>query len=388
MFYRIPSLGGLSPFVSLLSLALLAHNIDAASSGVINYGGDVPIGSKLVQVHVIYRHGDRNPKSPYPKSHYHDLKSWPGGWGELTDTGILQQIKLGILLKALYGPQNYGLLPEEFNVKIYKSVTTDVDRTIMSLIANQAGLWRSLKGKGIHEPDVQWNPTPFRVIADNKYDTIFGQNCSKAEKLVDMFRDERFEQLKNENLQLFQYAQENSGYEIMTHPTQICWLYDTLTVELLRKGIIPEWANALYPEPLESFLMEYLKAGSLTEEMRRLTGGPLLKTIITAMKNLTMGKDTIKMYAYSAHETSIYDVLAALCSPPKKPPGYTATLLFELFQYQNSFFLRILYRPGPDQTAFPMKIPGCGEQYICSLKKFEEITQHVLPKDLVAECTV
>ncbi|XP_071448569.1 lysosomal acid phosphatase-like [Hetaerina americana] len=386
MHYRDRKMLTFGQKVGRLSLVLVLCGLSPARSAPTIYGGDVPHGSKLVQISVLFRHGDRNPKSIYRKSEFSDIKHWPEGWGELTLTGMKQHERFGQALKAMYGPKGYGLLPLEYNLKDYQVVSTDKDRSIMSAMANNAGLWHPPRGKGINDPDIQWTAVPVNVIADNKYDTIFGQYCPRAHELVTMYRDKRFQTIKDQNYELFAYAEEHSGYEVLTYPTRINWLYDTLGIEKLKKGKIPAWAEKLYPQPLQSFITEYYKEGTTTEELKRLTGGPLLKRVISTMTNITEGKEALKMYAYSAHGKNVYDVLAALGTPPKKQPGYTAAILFELFQHQDSYIVRVLYRPGPDQPAVPVAIPGCQSRQICSLKRFIEVTANVIPKDLIAEC--
>ena len=45
----------------------------------------------LLQVHLLYRHGDRTPIAAYPTDPYKNY-SWPGGWGQLTVAGRDEQV--------------------------------------------------------------------------------------------------------------------------------------------------------------------------------------------------------------------------------------------------------------------------------------------------------
>ena len=49
----------------------------------------------------IYRHGDRSPSSSYPTSPV-DQSYWVNGYGQLTQRGRIEQIKLGKYLRERY----------------------------------------------------------------------------------------------------------------------------------------------------------------------------------------------------------------------------------------------------------------------------------------------
>lgn len=90
----------------------------------------------LVQVHLVFRHGDRTPISPYPKDPYKNY-NWPGGLGQLTNAGKRRHHELGAWLRSRY----QGWLSEQYDNHQIVVRSTDTDRTLMSAMANLAGVY-------------------------------------------------------------------------------------------------------------------------------------------------------------------------------------------------------------------------------------------------------
>lgn len=122
---------------------------------------------------VVWRHGDRAPVGNYPTDS-HGEDAWPFGWGELTELGMRQQYALGKLLRKKYiqNPK-YSLLSPRYNPKEIYVRSTDVNRTILSAMANLAGMFPEGK-PGIDYPDKgdvwpsHWTPIPIHMIPENE----------------------------------------------------------------------------------------------------------------------------------------------------------------------------------------------------------------------------
>uniref|UniRef100_A0AC34FW13 Acid phosphatase n=1 Tax=Panagrolaimus sp. ES5 TaxID=591445 RepID=A0AC34FW13_9BILA len=94
---------------------------------------------KLIHVHALWRHGERNPR----KLFYGDLNNasaFPEGLGQLTKNGINQLYVIGKHFQARYMYEKAFLSPEYLHSEVYAR-STDIDRTIISAMAFYSGLY-------------------------------------------------------------------------------------------------------------------------------------------------------------------------------------------------------------------------------------------------------
>ncbi|KAH1006042.1 hypothetical protein HUJ04_006924 [Dendroctonus ponderosae] len=94
----------------------------------------------LKLVHVIFRHGDRNPgKSQlYPSNAYYDeMHYYPYGYGQLTNNGKIRVYELGEIIRKRYN----NFLGSQWNMNVLDIRSTDYNRTKMSAQLMTAGLW-------------------------------------------------------------------------------------------------------------------------------------------------------------------------------------------------------------------------------------------------------
>ncbi|KAG8232259.1 hypothetical protein J437_LFUL012874 [Ladona fulva] len=94
-------------------------------------------------------------------------------------TGMKQHYRFGRWLMEEYGPSGKGLLQSDYNHKDYKIWSTDVDRTIMSGLANTAGLYRPPLDQQIAY-GTDWNPIPLRAIPANSHDMVVCTHASNT----------------------------------------------------------------------------------------------------------------------------------------------------------------------------------------------------------------
>jgi hypothetical protein len=120
---------------------------------------------ELKLVHLIWRHGDRNPEITYPNDPYKDSSFWPDGLGQLTQVfinkfiymhaclinysnyffkklfqiGMAQHHELGNYLKNRY--INSGFLQEHFDPKEVFIESSSINRTIQSALSNLKGFF-------------------------------------------------------------------------------------------------------------------------------------------------------------------------------------------------------------------------------------------------------
>lgn len=60
-------------------------------------------------------------------------------------------------------------------------------------------------------------------------------------------------------------------------------------------------------------------------------------------------------------------------------PPFSSSILFELYERENEFYVQIIYRNPVPGDVLPLEIPHCGT--MCPLEKFVELYQHILPTE-------
>jgi lysosomal acid phosphatase len=122
-----------------------------------------------------------------------------------------------------------------------------------------------------------------------------------------------------------------------------------------------------------------------TPELARLKTGPLLKEILDRSTNKTIGKlsPNRSMWVYSAHDTTVANVLNTLGLFEYHNPPYRACIMIELRQIQKKPYISIFYKNTTDEPV-AMYIPNCGP--LCPLEKMYDLYEAVLPKNLEQEC--
>lgn len=112
----------------------------------------------------IFRHGERNIVFPsYPTDPYKDEIHWPGGFGQLTKKGKIQQYELGQYFRRRYGK----ILDVKYSWNNVYVQSTDFDRAIMSAQANLAGLFPPTHDDEKWHDDILWQPIPGEFGLEN-----------------------------------------------------------------------------------------------------------------------------------------------------------------------------------------------------------------------------
>ncbi|VDL84903.1 unnamed protein product, partial [Nippostrongylus brasiliensis] len=103
-----------------------------------------------------------------------------------------------------------------------------------------------------------------------------------------------------------------------------------------------------------------------------------------AKANGTLGTRP-KLYAYSAHDTTLAASLAAIGIYPEEFPHYASVVLFELHKKGGQFVVEIYHKNVTDaDQLYRYKIAGCGES--CPLQSFRSVTSRYLPDNWKEEC--
>eukprot|EP00088_Acartia_fossae_P068667 TRINITY_DN8752_c0_g1_i1.p1 TRINITY_DN8752_c0_g1~~TRINITY_DN8752_c0_g1_i1.p1 ORF type:complete len:419 (+),score=82.51 TRINITY_DN8752_c0_g1_i1:162-1418(+) len=339
-------------------------------------------GLRLVSL--VYRHGERTPINPYPTDPYKDRSFWPIGFGQLTAKGKERHYELGQWLRKRYS----GFLNDQYNVDEIYVRSTDVDRTLMSAESNLAGLYPPVKR---WNADINWQPIPVHTVPQSE-DALLSSHaeCPRFTQLQEELKHSQdFKNIYNDNIGLFSYISKNAGQNI-TDVVELDYVYDTLFIEHNNNMTLPEWAQRVFNNPKFKELRDFsFTIDTYTPELKRLKGGPFIKKVLADCDKVIDGSlepSKRKMFMYSGHDTTVAPILHTLdLFEPPVAPYYAATILFELIERENKFYMKISYRNETDRPPYELIVPGC-DQHLCPIEKLKEIVSPLLPGDWREEC--
>lgn len=219
-----------------ISVTLLGVTLCAVMLAYLVFGdtNDEQALSSVRQVHILFRHGDRNPTEAYPLDP-HKAYAWPGGLGALTTVrcngalllrqitisnfstfapsqkGALQTYTLGRNLHQRY----FRLLPPNSlytrdNMLVLSSAA---ERCLASASAMLAGLMPPLEGR--HQLPLEWQPVPVASLA-RADDTLLAQKkaCPRYDAaLLTLWTQgtPELRELHAKNADLFAYLSKHTG---------------------------------------------------------------------------------------------------------------------------------------------------------------------------------
>ncbi|XP_031627157.1 lysosomal acid phosphatase-like [Contarinia nasturtii] len=346
--------------------------------------------SQLIFAHVIYRHGHRNTISYpglYPNDPYINETHWPGGFGELTNEGKRQHFKLGQYFRRRY----YKLLGDKYSSKKVYVRSSNTDRTLMSALANLAGLFPPHAEEKWNE-DIAWQPIPVHTMPLNLDYALRGaEDCPRYSAALEKFKNEspELKRLLKENKENILYWSKMCGSNLTTIE-EITQLYGILIVQKEHNKTLPDWARKAIESngALESIAFFKYQMKTSTKELARLWSGFLIKEMFErfAQKINSTLEPNRSLWIYSAHDSTIISLLNSLgVVEPHKPP-FASSVHLELYKVgEKEHYIQIFYRKSGEEILLPLNIPNCGER--CSLDQLFKLYYDIIPiRDHDTEC--
>ncbi|XP_021948129.1 prostatic acid phosphatase isoform X2 [Folsomia candida] len=337
----------------------------------------------LQLVQVLFRHGERVPEYAYPTDPYNSESQWKEGWGQLTEVGKKQEFELGRYLRSRY--QTY--ISDNFVPNEIYTLSSDTDRTIMSAELCLAGIFPTENGTEWN-PDLKWQPIPLHVIPE-VYDNILRckKKCPKFEEELrhELYNSPEMKQLNSDNQQLFEYLSNNSGVAI-SNIDDIDRFWATM-MELL--GLpLPSWAvPVVHTDNFQYMYNLSMAIKSSTLELKRLRTGPLLDSINSHFhERMSNASSKTKLYIYSAHDTTIVNLLNSLDIFDLQIPRYSSIVMMELHKTldTNNYFISFSFRNDTQREPYKLKLPIC--ELDCPYEEFTKFVEPMIPQDWDAEC--
>lgn len=348
-----------------------------------------PADDTLKIVHILFRHGFRNPLHTYPNDPHINF-TWPNGLGALTIEGIQQLYELGTNMNKRY---KKILSKRHFNSNMLLVRSSEHVRTIMSAEAFMAG-FNPPKKTGMWNTKLKWTPAAIHILPKD-HDILIQQVApcpmfdiekDKYMKSPEMLSKER------KNVALYQLITEKSGQNV-TNVNDLFWFYCILVSEEHHGLKLPDWTKGFYPEPIRTIAVEGAKFRTGTTLLQKLKVGPFLQEVINNIrakqdKKLNPDRD---IFIYSGHDLTIVNWLHAMQVYDNRTiPDYGATITIEGHvnnQKSDKFEVRMFYFNNfATKTPKELFMPNCGPP--CMLQTFVELYKHLLPKrSREAECS-
>ncbi|XKL69244.1 hypothetical protein PGB90_007013 [Kerria lacca] len=337
----------------------------------------------------IFRHGGTiSVIKSYPTDPYRNY-FLPRNYQPIANNQKLLLNKVGQYFKSRYGP----LTGETYNSKKIK-----INSSFYNLVQESAGCF--LSGyfpptcSEIWNPHIYWQPIPIHVIPNN-YDNIidYKSGCPLKDKLRKQFyaKNPKVNNICQKYGSLLNYIQQNSGFKLNSCHNKSTFHYIRTLLEIFQNEdllfnlTLPSWTNAIYPEPLTTLVGQTYYIDIDDPEIRRLTCGPFFQLLTSEMNGRAKNNISIpNMHTFAGQATTLTVLKRALNIYDNVFPSFGSTLVFELRKKNRENYVTVIFTNSTEKVPYVIEIPGCGEY--CTLQKFEEITNSIIPQNWQDEC--
>ncbi|XP_057338074.1 venom acid phosphatase Acph-1-like isoform X2 [Microplitis mediator] len=346
--------------------------------------GVIATDYELKFVTVVFRHGDRTPETDesYPNDPYAHDDFYPLGRGQLSLAGKQQEYQLGQVLRDLYD----DFLGDIYIPKDIVARSTNLDRTRMSLqfvvsamyppkspqAWNDISIWQMILTPNVLDAD----DAPLRFDSCRKFKEEFEKVAKSPEvqKEIDRFRP------------LMKNLTVATGKEIST-TRDLFLLSNGLIALTATDRPVPKWSEGIFPEGLlrDASNLEY-KLLFYNDNLKRLSSGMIIRNITDTINYIVNGKllNHQKMNIFSAHDRHVASLLAVLSDYNPHVPKFSSSVMVELLQKNENYYVKARHYQGIPPTVIDLKIPGC--DIVCPSNEFMTLMKNFIPSDEEVKC--
>ncbi|XP_075404014.1 prostatic acid phosphatase [Tenrec ecaudatus] len=339
---------------------------------------------ELKFVTLLFRHGDRSPIETFPNDPIKE-SAWPQGFGQLTPVGMEQHYQLGEYLRRRYET----FLNESYKREQVYVQSTDIDRTLMSAMANLAALFPP-EGISVWNPDLAWQPIPVHTvpISEDKLLYLPFKHCPRFKELEEeTLKTEEYQKRLHPYKDFIEMLPKFSGYQGQDLFGIWSRVYDPLFCERTHNFTLPSWVT----EDTMVKLRELSELSVLSlygiykqKEKSRLQGGVLAGEILKHMRAATQSSNHRRLLMYSGHDTTVSGLQMALEVYNGLLPPYASCHITELYLDKGEYSVEMYYRNESQHEPYPLTLPGC--THSCPLEKFAELVAPIITEDWAGEC--
>lgn len=323
--------------------------------------------AKVVFLAEVCRHGAR---SPLHLMKWDQDGRWSESSGQLTAAGMRQHYLLGSELRKRYP----DLFNRSYSEDLFRVVSTDVDRTIMSAEAQLLGLFpkgQMLTNASYAVPPLNISSKDDSYLLDletealpNRFQPIAVHSNNAAPLLTPQL------QVCPKLHSLDQEAETGSAARaaVRHYPEVLAAVKEVLggseqeAVKAMREVLDSVEANVFEGKELpQAFTKDLLgQMKELNDQLfslsyqpdstGRLWASQFLSELTEVLEAVSSQSESTVFRLYSAHDTTVAGVLSGLEAFNSTVPPFASTILFEV---SDSLTLRVLYN---DQ---PLHLPGC-----------------------------
>ena len=327
--------------------------------------------SRLVGVVELCRHGARTPYTFI--SQWDNNTVWPQGPGELLPEGMRQHYLIGTELRRRYMVQTQLLLPTYYQPEIFV-YSTDYDRTLMSAQSQIQGLYPAGTGPLLRSQNMETQASPPIDISDlAQLNSTMGLSAlPNMTQVIPIHSDIEDRQWALDSYGTCNYYNQLIGFKSRPSKEQDdIWAQypDVLSDVMTQMGYSEAKAKSEFSDIMDSLISNrfvnnpfplgfnqtfYDRGIALKNRLMnfhqfepdllaRFSGTALLNLIVQNLQNIISGQITQKFFLYSAHDTSLMCALSFLLLNHTDNPIFGSTMLFELHEYNQQFYVNVRY---------------------------------------------
>lgn len=151
-----------------------------------------------------------------------------------------------------------------------------------------------------------------------------------------------FQKYNEELAPIYKYVTNHTGREI-SDIQELEYLYNTLYIESLYGFKLPDWTKEVFPNKMKPWAEFSFKLFCYNQRLARLKMGLLINEIFTRFVSKSKNRliPDRKMWIYSAHDTTIANVLMMLGAFDSHCPPYASTIIMELSRQNGNYYISV-----------------------------------------------